>query len=452
MKHTLLPFCTLLSVLFYSSAIAQTPCVDGMAGDFPCNNVDLLSFMPSEEIGGTGSNDVWGWVDPISGIEYAILGRKSGTSFIDISDPVNPVFVGNLPASGANSTWRDIKVANNHAYIVSEAFGHGMQVFDLMKLGDVTAPPVEFEEDAHYDGFSKAHNLVMNEETNRLYAVGTNTFEGGLHILDVSDPINPTLIGEFSEDGYTHDAQVVIYDGPDATFQGKEIAFACNENTVTIADVSDPSDAYMISASTYSNSQYTHQGWLTEDQRYFLVGDELDEYYDGINTTTFIWDVQDLSNPQLIGTFVSETAAIDHNLYVVGDLCYQSNYRAGLRIADVSNVANGIIEEVAFFDVYPQNDEAHFNGTWSNYPYFPSGVVAVSHIDEGIFFVQPTIQSPEPGCPADFNADLLVSVADLLIMISEFSCTSNCETDLSGDGSVNVDDLLAFLVLFSSTC
>ena len=78
----------------------------------------------------------------------------------------------------------------------------------------------------------------MNEETNRLYAVGTNTFEGGLHILDVSDPINPTLIGEFSEDGYTHDAQVVIYDGPDATFQGKEIAFACNENTVTIADVS----------------------------------------------------------------------------------------------------------------------------------------------------------------------------------------------------------------------
>ena len=146
--------------------------------------------MPSSEVGGTGSNDVWGWVDPITGVEYAILGRKSGTSFIDISDPVNPVFVGNLPASGANSTWRDIKVANNFAFIVSEAYGHGMQVFDLMKLGDVAAPPVEFEHDLQYDGFSKAHNLVMNEETNMLYAVGTNTFEGGLHILDVSDPIN----------------------------------------------------------------------------------------------------------------------------------------------------------------------------------------------------------------------------------------------------------------------
>ena len=407
--------------------------------------------MPSSEVGGTGSNDVWGWVDPITGVEYAILGRKSGTAFIDISDPVNPVFVGNLPASGANSTWRDIKVANNFAFIVSEAYGHGMQVFDLMKLGEVETPPVEFEHDLQYEGFSKAHNLVMNEETDMLYAVGTNTFEGGLHILDVSNPIQPVLVGDFSQDGYTHDAQVVVYNGPDSNFQGKEIAFACNENTVTIADVSDPSDTYMISASTYSNSQYTHQGWLTEDQRYFLVGDELDEYYDGINTTTFIWDVADLSAPQLIGTYVSTTSAIDHNLYIVGNLCYQSNYRAGLRIADISNVANGIMEEVAYFDIYPDNDDAQFNGTWSNYPYFPSGVVAVSSIEGGIFFVQPNIVN-ESGCPADFNADQVISVADLLLLISDFGCINSCETDLNGDEAVNVDDLLQFLIAFGSPC
>ena len=87
------------------------------------------------------------------------------------------------------------------------------------------------------------------------------------------------------------------------------------------------------------------------------------------------------------------------------------------------------MEEVTLLDVYPQNDEAQFNGTWSNYPYFPSGVVAVSHIDEGIFFVQPTIQSPEPGCLQILTQDLVVSVADLLIMISEFAVMSNCETD-----------------------
>jgi choice-of-anchor B domain-containing protein len=439
----------ILALSFSSFVLAQTPCVDGMAGEYPCNNVDLVSYMTSSEVGGTGSNDVWGWVDPQSGVEYVILGRKSGTSFIDISDPVNPVFIGNLEASGPNSTWRDIKVANNHAYIVSEAFGHGMQVFDLTQLGNVENPPVEFEESSHYEGFSKAHNLVMNEESNMLYAVGTNTFDGGLHIMDVSDPLHPILVGDFSEDGYTHDAQVVIYNGPDTNFQGKEIAFACNENTVSIADVSDPSDSYLISASTYSNSQYTHQGWLTEDQHYFLVGDELDEYYDGVNTTTFIWDVGDLSNPFLLGTYVSETTAIDHNLYVVGNLCYQSNYRAGLRIANISNITEGIMEESAYFDIYPANDSPNFNGTWSNYPFFPSGVVAVSSIEGGVFFVLPSLES---GCPADFNNDLVVSVADLLMLIAEFSCTNSCSTDLSNDGAVNVDDLLMFLISFGTLC
>ncbi len=442
-------FIFILALSFSTFALAQTPCVDGMAGDYPCSNIDLISYMPSSEVGGTGSNDVWGWVDPQTGVEYAILGRKSGTAFIDISDPVNPVFIGNLAASGANSTWRDIKVANNHAYIVSEAYGHGMQIFDLTQLGSVSSPPVEFEESSHYEGFSKAHNLVMNEETDMLYAVGTNTFEGGLHIMDVSDPLYPILVGDFAQDGYTHDAQVVVYNGPDSNFQGKEIAFACNENTVTIADVSDPSDTYLISASTYSNSQYTHQGWLTEDQRYFLVGDELDEYYDGINTTTFIWDVGDLSSPVLIGTYVSTTNAIDHNLYVVDNLCYQSNYRAGLRIANIVNIANGIMEETAFFDIYPANDDNHFNGTWSNYPFFPSGVVAVSSIEGGVFFVLPNIQS---GCPADFNNDLVVSVADLLMLIAEFSCINYCATDLSTDGAVNVDDLLIFLIAFGTLC
>lgn len=442
----------LISAFFSLTLLAQTPCENGMAGNYPCSNIDMLSFMPIADIGGGETNDVWGWVDPNTGSEYAILGRTSGTSFIDISDPVNPIYLGNLSAPGASSIWRDIKVNNDHAYIVSEASGHGMQVFDLTQLADVTNPPVEFVEDAHYSGFGNAHNIVINEETNKAYVVGTNTFDGGLHILDLSDPLNPTLVGDYANDGYTHDAQVVNYSGPDSDYSGKEIAFACNENTVTIADVTDPTDAFTISISSYSNSQYTHQGWLTEDHKYLLVGDELDEYYDGVSTTTFIWDVQDLDNPTLLGTYVSSTAAIDHNLYVKGNLCYQSNYRAGLRIASLVNVSSGQMEEVAYFDVYPQSDAAQFNGTWSNYPYFPSGVVAVSHIEEGIFFLEPTIGGANSGCPADFNGDLSVSVADLLILISDYGCTQNCSTDLDADDAVSVNDLMVFLIAFVSGC
>ena len=157
-------FSLILALSFCTLSLAQTPCIDGMAGEYPCSEIDLMSYLPSEEVGGTGSNDVWGWVDPQSGVEYVILGRKSGTAFIDISDPVNPVFIGNLAASGANSTWRDIKVANNHAYIVSEAFGHGMQIFDLTQLGSVATPPVEFVETAHMFGNGLSINAPVTKK------------------------------------------------------------------------------------------------------------------------------------------------------------------------------------------------------------------------------------------------------------------------------------------------
>mgnify|MGYP005749072569 CR=1 FL=1 len=324
-----------------NAATAQVPCVNGFAGEYPCENVELMSVMGTGEVGGGGMNDIWGWVDPVDSKEYVILGRSNGTAFIDISDPVNPLMVANLPTATTSSLWRDVKVHDNHAFIVSEAGGHGMQVVDLTQLGTIENPPLTLAPDAMYSGWGNAHNIVINEATARAYGVGTSTFSGGLHILDISDPTNPTLIGEFSGDGYTHDAQVVNYSGPDANYQGKEIAFCCNENTVTIVDVTDPMDATLISANGYDGATYTHQGWLTEDQHYFISNDELDEQELGVNTTSFIWDVSDLAAPELIGTFVSEVAAIDHNMYVRDTLIYQSNYRAGLRVLSTGDIAAG---------------------------------------------------------------------------------------------------------------
>ena len=391
----------------FGLALAQTPCVNGMAGGYPCENVQLLSFMPGSAIGGGDMNDIWGWVDPVDSTEYVLVGRTNGTAFIDISDPINPVFVATLPTQTTNSLWRDIKVFDNHAFIVSEAGGHGMQVVDLTQLGQITNPPQTLQADAVYTGWGNAHNIVINESTGRAYGVGTSTFSGGLHILDINDPLNPTLIGEFSNDGYTHDAQVVSYNGPDVNFQGKEIAFCCNENTVTVVDVTDATDPALISATGYAGSNYTHQGWLTEDHRYFLSNDELDEQSLGINTTTFNWDMADLSAPVLVGTFVSDVAAIDHNLYTHNGLVYQSNYRAGLRVLNTDNIDNGQLEEVGYFDVYPSSDAAQFNGSWSNYPYFPSGVVAVTHIEEGVFFLGLSGELSDYGCmdPTACNYD-----------------------------------------------
>ncbi|MFM1932044.1 MAG: hypothetical protein RL226_1347, partial [Bacteroidota bacterium] len=301
---------------------AQTPCESGFADIYPCDNVDLWRFMDMNAIGGaTNVNDIWGWTDPVSGREFALVGKSNGTAFVDVSVPGVPIYLGTLPTHTTNSLWRDIKVHGNYAYIVSEAGGHGMQVFDLTQLPLVENPPVAFTESAHYAGFGNAHNVVINEETNFAVGVGSNTASGGLHFVDISNPLEPVFAGDFAEDGYTHDAQIVIYSGPDQDHCGREIAFCSNENTVTIVDVTDKTDAFAIAIKPYSNSAYTHQCWLSEDQQYLYVNDELDEM-NGLTeqTRTLIWDVRDLDNPLLIMEHQGVSTSIDHNLYVRSNL------------------------------------------------------------------------------------------------------------------------------------
>lgn len=368
---------------------AQTLCDNGFAGEYPCNNVDLMSVFTLAEVGGgDNGNDCWGWASS-DGREFAIYGRSNGTAFIEITDPVNPIYLGNLPTHSTPSLWRDIKVFDNHAFIVSEAPDHGMQVFDLTRLLNVENPPALFDADAHYDAFGNAHNIAINESTGFAYAIGTNTFEGGLHIVDINDPINPSIAGDFAEDGYTHDVQVVIYNGPDADHQGKEIAFAANEDFVTIVDVDDKLNCSMISTITYDQVAYTHQGWLTEDHRYFLVNDELDEIQFGVPTRTYIFDVQDLDNPVLVGFYSGPVSSTDHNLYVKDKLCYQANYRSGLRIVNIEGAGENDLFETGFFDTNPLNNIPGFNGAWSTYPYFPSGNVIISTFTH-FFVVRPT--------------------------------------------------------------
>ncbi len=134
-----------------------------------------------------------------------------------------------------------------------------MQVFDLTQLRDVESFPQTFKPTALYTEVGNTHNIVANEDTGYMYAVGTSTCRGGLHMIDVNDPINPKFAGCFDTDGYTHDAQCVVYKGPDSEFKDHEICFCYNENSLTIVDVSDKNNPKMLSREMYDNSYYTHQ-------------------------------------------------------------------------------------------------------------------------------------------------------------------------------------------------
>jgi choice-of-anchor B domain-containing protein len=360
------------------------------SGGYPCDHVELMDVEPLDVLGGgANGNDCWGWVEPNSGREIALYGRSSGLSLIDVTDATDIKYFANVETASSPSLWRDVKVYNDHAFIVSEAGGHGMQVVDLNNAAALPVDMVtELAADVTYGQFGNAHNIVINEETGYAYAVGTNTFNGGLHIIDIQDPLNPVLVGSY-DGAYTHDAQAVVYNGPDADYAGHEMVFCFNGyGGFAIVDAEDKTDVQLVSTLTYAQLGYTHQGWISEDQRIAFLNDELDESNFGNNTRTYVLDIEDLDNPILLGYFTSPTPAIDHNMYVVGDKLYQSNYLSGLRILDTELAATGTLEEVAFFDTNPASDAAQFDGTWSNYPYFPSGNVAISTFTH-FFMVRP---------------------------------------------------------------
>ena len=367
------------------------PCVNGFADIYPCDGYDLIGYLsledlsiPSSEGGGLSGNDSWGWTDSEDGKEYALIGLSSHAAFVDISNPNNMKLIGVLPTATVNSSWRDTKVYDDHAFIVSEAGSHGMQVFDLTRLRDVQNPPVEFNADTHFTEFGSAHNIVINEESGYAYVVGTNRngpYQGGPLFINIQNPTSPVFEGGFSDGGYSHDAQVVTYNGPDTDFTGKEILIGSNEDEVVIVDVSDKENPTTISTTDYSNIKYTHQG-------YFIVGDELDEQNFGNNTRTLIFDFNDLDDPILSFEYFSQNTSIDHNGYTLGDSYFLASYRAGMREISISDIGNQSMSEVGFFDTYPENDNANFNGVWNVYPYFESGNIIISDIEKGLFIVK----------------------------------------------------------------
>ncbi len=357
-------------------------------GVFASSNMTLLSHIPLNNFPGLNTasgNDCWGYVSP-SGREYAILGVEGGFGFVEVTNPTNPVIVDTV--NGPSSLWHDVKVVGHYAYGVSEG-GSGIQVMDL---SDIDNGDVRLVRNWTSGGYSTSHNIVTNLDNGSLWVCGTNIGNGGLIHIDISNPELPQLDGGWTE-MYVHDAQVVVWDTGELA--GREIAFCAGgfsggftSTGLRIVDVTDPHNPQTLSTLFYPNPGYAHQVWLSQDRTILYLNDELDEQNGVVPvTTTRVINVEDPTDPKLIGTFTSGRPSIDHNLYTRADgVVFESNYRSGLRVFDALDPASPV--EVAYFDTYPGSDSAQFNGTWSNYPFFPSGNIVVSDIERGLFVIR----------------------------------------------------------------
>jgi choice-of-anchor B domain-containing protein len=394
----------------FSGAERRCSTSTGKVEMFDCAATDLLSFVPPSRMSYDGHyiemSSLWGWTDPVTKQDWAIMGRRDGATFVDITKPTQPISVADMPLTdGARpSSWREIKVYKDHAFVVSDGSGpHGIQIFDMTRLRSMKPQPNGLPQkvapDLIYREVNSVHNMVINEESGFGYAVGSSaggtTCGGGLHMIDIRDPKKPAFVGCFSDTGsgragtgYSHDAICINYKGPDKRYRGREICVGSNETAISLADVTDKKMPKFLARVSHPNTAYTHQGWFDETQRWFYVNDELDEGNNNINKTrTLIYDLSDLENPRFVKEHFGVEAASDHNLFIKGDLMYQANYRSGLRILSIRDPLNP--KEVAYFDTAPFHPNGRgFNGAWNVYPFFKNGTIIVSSIEQGLFVVK----------------------------------------------------------------
>jgi choice-of-anchor B domain-containing protein len=381
------------------------------AAQFTSDNVSLHAWINLNTFGATSGNDCWGYTSP-SGREYALMGVSNALQVVEITNPGTPVIVGSV--SHTNTSWGDIKTYGHYAYVVNDNGGGGMDIVDLSDVDNGNITLVQRMTDG---GLSTSHNVVIDLDSGYLYLAGANLNDGRLMAYDLSDPENPALAGQVDaiQGTYVHDAQIVTFTvGPNA---GKQIAFCANGGTgLDIYDVTNKSNMFRLSRTTYANLAYAHQCWLSEDRQYIYLNDELD----GVNETV-IFDVSNLSSPLAAGSYNSGVNATDHNLYVRDGLIYEAEYRAGLRVFCAADPLNPV--QVGWFDTYPENDISGFDGAWSTYAFFDSGTVLISDINRGLFIVdvsaalsagamtfsypqgQPDLVAPQGGTSVRVEAD-----------------------------------------------
>jgi choice-of-anchor B domain-containing protein len=382
----------LVGALFPAAHVtAQAPtgpseCKNGKAGGLTCKNIDLIA-----RVTGTGGiADVWGWVDPETKDEYAIVGGASGPHFFNVTNPEKPVAMGSVvPLKPPAGLWLEMEILNDHLYWVCDLTPCGLNVFDLSRLtGPEAASPV-WRPDVHLP-LGTFHSIDSNPKTNHIFLNGVGVVVGTPFIFDVSTPLAPTPVGAMADDGYTHDSLCRNYRGADKDHKGDEICFNFNEDSVTIYNVTEnPQQPVQLSRNPYKGAAYTHSGALTKDHNTLISTDEGDESATGGPSTLYIWDVRDLDKPKLIHSWEANSLSIDHNVYSEGDALFHANYNNGFRILDLSNAHKGKLKEVAWIDTMPTADSPSYEGSWAAYPFLPSGNILVGDMSDGFYIVRP---------------------------------------------------------------
>ena len=436
-------------------------CEFGLAGDHPCENMDLLAHVPLSafSVAPSAANDIWGFYDLNDNREYAIIGLRNGVGVVEVTDPTNPRVVGSVASQ--STAWRDLKVYQHfdhednrwksYAYVTADSASVGTMVVDLRELPDSISAGITSSNDisahnVYLSNVDYATGVALTGMTPYLHIAGSNQQGGSFNSYGLDNPQQPDpvyLNASSSRSNYSHDVSSMIVTDERKDTQCIlsqafcEIFFDFNENDFQIWDKTNNVLPARLSTTSYQNVSYVHSGWYTEDKQVVLVHDELDESNYGLNTTVRLFELSDFRAPSLLSIWTGPTRAIDHNGFVRGNRYYMSNYTRGMTVLDISDPQNP--REVGFFDTFPVSDNGSFNGAWGVYPYLPSGNILISDISSGLYIVRDNTKNPPQG---NFSFDSLTHSVE---EGSNISLSVNRENGSQGQVSVSWEVIMGAL-------
>ena len=353
--------------------------------------MNLLGYLPYDQ----ELSDITGF--QIHGRQIAVVGLINGTSFVDISDPQNPIELNRIP--GDPSTWRDMKFWNNHVYIGTEA-DMGLQVVDVSNLNNIRLVNTILD-------FDNSHNIHIWE--GYLFIIGADMHD--IWIYDLSIPSSPTLVGTWNED-YLHDIDV---------HNNKIYGMGINSSIVYIIDITDISNPTTLISWFYPGM--AHDAAVFPNEQFLVTADEMEGGH------LKIWDISDYDNISEISSFQINSSHSIHNIYFKNDLIIGSWYADGTRILDVSDPYNPL--EIGFYDT--TEIEGLYVGNWGTYVYFENGLIISSDIESGLYIFEMGI-SINHEQPVEVNIDEpIILQIDISTLASEFSQVSVYHKEYFGD-------------------
>ncbi len=336
------------------------------------------STVIAEPAYGIKYNGIWGY--EANGREYALIGSTGGVYFIDITNPQNPMKSDFVAGRRGACIWREIKTYSHYAYLISDDQSpNSFQIVDLQYLPDSVHIVADYS-----SLFERGHTLFV--DGNKLYVGlvrgGQFTQNASMAVFSLNNPEVPAYLRSINDDYPTLLPGNQVHD----MFVRNDTVYAsCGYDGLFIFKYDSMANQFQLinSLTSYPSQGYNHSSALADNGTLIFM----DEVPAGLPIK--VLDVSDLQNLTVTATFSSNPIVTPHNPFIIGNTCYVAYYLDGLQVFDVSDPYNPT--QTAYFDTHNQEPLAGpyptlaYQGAWGAYPFFSSGNIAVSDMQNGLF-------------------------------------------------------------------